>query len=114
MIRRFLAWTRGQRRVVPDYAATWRAAERAVRLRYLEQADALRIEARGLFRRAMQATDFPERHRLYSLALAQELRAEALHALAGGDAVSAAAHTADAEHYAALAGEPRAVEAAHA
>lgn len=114
MIRAILALMRRAERAQPDPAAAERQASRALRLRYLEQADDLRAEARQTFRDAMRAESFGERYRLYSLALAQELRAEAFHALAGGDAETAAKHKLDAEHYARLAGEPQPIEAAHA
>lgn len=114
ILRAILAWFGRSEPVQPDDSAARRKMRDDLRLRLLEQADELRGEARDLFRRATRAATFSERSRLYNLAIAAELRGEALHALAGGDAEAARVHTLDAAEYEARAGEPRPVVAAHA
>jgi len=105
---------RHRRRKLGAMAAATRADRTARRLDLLRQAARHRVEARRLFAEAQAVKCFAERHSLYCQRLATECRADACYAQAGGDAVSAAAHTVDAEDYERRAGLPVPVDAAHA
>lgn len=120
-LRHLSEWLRNRQheRELDALAAAIRADREARQLEWLRQADAHRIEARRLFAEAQAVECFAERHSLYCQALAAECRGEACHALAGGDAESAAQHTMEAAGYDLRAGAPMPVptqpaEAAHA
>ena len=109
-VRAFVEWWRS-RRALPTLPADLARAEREARqLEFLRHAHRHRADARRMFTEAQAVECFAERHSIYCQALAAECRGEACHALAGGDADSAAQHTMEAAKYERLAGLP--VEAA--
>lgn len=118
-LRAAAEWLRN-RRAVPVAPAGLARAEREERqLELLRNAARHRADARRLFAEAQAVEDFAERYAIYCQALAAECRGEACHALAGGDAESAAQHTMEAAGYDLRAGAPmpvptQPVEAAHA
>ena len=118
-LRTLAEWWRDRRAVPVAHAEPARAEREARQLEMLRIAARHRAEARRLFAEAQAVEDFAERYGIYCQALAAECRGEACHALAGGDAESAAQHTMEAAGYDLRAGAPMPVptqpaEAAHA
>jgi hypothetical protein len=119
MTSRFMRWLHARRAT-----ATQRRADAEQRAAHAARLASLDIQRRQLqdrarsFYAAAQIGSYPERCRLYHLALAADARAEALHWRMGGDEETALIWTRDAEDYERRAGEPRPVaapqEAAHA
>ncbi len=109
-LRTIAEWLRNRRASVQ--ADTLRAEREERQLAYLRNATRLREDARALFAEAQAVECFAERYRLYCLALAAECRAEASHALAGGDHETAALNTIEAEGYDRRAGLPAPVQSA--
>ena len=116
-LRTIAEWLRNRRASVQ--ADTLRAEREERQRAYLRNATRLREDARALFAEAQAVECFGEQYSLYCQGLAAECRAEANHALAGGDVESATQHTIEAEGYDRRAGLPVPVpsapmEAAHA
>lgn len=120
-LRTLAEWWRNRRatRQHAAAAALLRAEREARQMELLRHAARHRTDARRLFAEAQAVEDFRERYSLYCQALSAECRGEACHALAGGDAESAARHAMEAAAYERRAGLPVPVpsepqEAAHA
>ena len=120
MTSRVMRWLRSRRADAAQRRAdAEQRAAHAARLAALDiQRRQLQDRARSLYAAAEAGGSYPERCRLYHLALAADARAEALHWRMGGDEETALIWTRDAEDYERRAGEPRPVaapqEAAHA
>lgn len=118
-LRTLAEWWRDRRAVPVAPQPRQVSAADHQRLDLLRRSVDLAAEAQRLFDTAMGEPDFADRQHLFNRSIAAACRAAACHALAGGDAETAALNTIEAEGYDRRAGMRRVesiepVEAAHA